>query len=74
MLHQKCQVVSLTEHWLNNTDLVQLILPYYKWAFFYSRLTRLHGGVAIFMQNDVNYKKKELSVEMVCEVAAIEQS
>lgn len=66
----------MAEHWLNVTDLGQLNLLNYKCASFYSRLTRLHGGVAIFVHNDVKYKEinnfKEVLVEMVCEVAAIE--
>lgn len=36
----------------------------------------IHGGVAIFVHNDLKYKEinnvKEVLVEMVCEVAAIE--
>lgn len=66
----------MAEHWLNVTDLGQLNLLNYNCSSFYSRLTRLHGGVAIFVHNDVKYKEinnyKEVLVEMVCEVDAIE--
>lgn len=69
-------IVAIAEHWLNDSDIVQLTLPNFKCASYYCRPTRLHGGVAIFVHEDVNFKEihcvKMLSIEMVCEVIAVE--
>lgn len=69
-------IISVAEHWVNNEDMSSLFVPGYVTASYYCRPTRLHGGTAIFVRNEVVYKElahiSKLSVEMVCEVSAIE--
>lgn len=72
----KAKLVTVAEHWLSKEDGNFHTIPGYELASFYGRKNSIRGGAAIFVINDLEFKElsivKELSLEMVCEAAAIE--
>lgn len=69
-------VLAIAEHWVKSLEVPFLCIPGYQTASCYCRPNKLHGGASIFVRNGIEYKEltyiRELSIEMVCEVAAIE--
>lgn len=69
-------VLAIAEHWLKLDHEPFCYLPGYKMVSFYGRTNHIHGGTAIFVNDKIECKEitqiKEMSIEMVCEVAAIE--
>lgn len=69
-------VIAIAEHWLKTADASFLSMPGYKLASFYGRPTKIHGGTAIFVKENVDYieliRIRNASVEMVCEATAVE--
>lgn len=69
-------VITVAEHWIKNADSAYVMIPGFVNASFYCRPNRLHGGAAIFIKENIEFKEltyiKDLSVEMTCEITAIE--
>lgn len=49
-------VVCLSEHWQTEDNLCLINLPYYKLANYYCRSASIHGGVCIYIKNNLEFK------------------
>lgn len=69
-------VLAVAEHWAGSADASCVQVPGFCNASFYTRPSRIHGGAALFVREGIDFVElphiKNMSVEMVCEVAAIE--
>ena len=66
--------VCLCEHWLRDYEISQCVVAGYHVAAYFARSVKIHGGVAIFMRNNVKYIPIDLSnfcVEVEAEIAAV---
>lgn len=74
----KANIMAVAEHWLTKQECDFLAVPGYQTASCYCRPNRAHGGTALFVDNKMGLKIRDLntitklSVEMVCEACAIE--
>lgn len=73
---ENCDVVCLTETWAKDCHIEAMNFDNYELATYYNRQIFEHGGTAIFVKNNLEYKVRKdlnkLSFEMNCELAAIE--
>lgn len=70
----QCRCFCLSEHWLTIDKLETLRLDGYSVASGFCRSVKIHGGVAIYVRNDVKFVSLELerfSEEVHCEVSGI---
>lgn len=69
-------VVCVTETWTKDAHLDVMIIENYELASFYNRKLFNHGGTAIFVKKNTDYKVRndlnKLTFEMNCEISAIE--
>lgn len=68
-------IICISEHWLYNTAIETINLPQYKLTTFFCREPDKHGGVAIFLKNEISFKIIDLSsfnVEFDIEMCGIE--
>ncbi|CAG5045145.1 unnamed protein product [Parnassius apollo] len=71
-----CDVLCLTETWTNELKLGVMTIEGFILVSYYNRMLFEHGGTAIFVRHSLEYKIRhdivKLSIEMNCELAAIE--
>ena len=72
----KYDVITLTETWMTNEILLSINIPGYKVSAHYCRQNLKHGGVAILLKSNQNYKKLQIAEKLVedlhFEVAVVE--
>ena len=57
----KYDVLTLTETWMTNEILLSINIPGYKVSAHYCRQNLKHGGVAILLKSNQNYKKLQIA-------------
>lgn len=69
-------VLCLTETWANDSQVNSMVIEDYLLASYYNRKIFKHGGVAIYVKENLRFKERKdivrLAFEMNCEVAAVE--
>lgn len=72
----KCDVLCLTETWTKDYQVIGMNIENYELATYFHRTFFEHGGTAIFVKDDTEYRIRkdlnQLSFEMNCELCAIE--
>ena len=66
--------LCISEHWMREADITGLCVSQYSVASFFSRSHHSHGGVAIFIRNDLRFMPlsiSKFSIEKDCELAGI---
>lgn len=72
---QKVDIAALSEHWLSQDMIERIYIPGYNIAGKFCRTSSCHGGAAIIVRDDLQYKElldlSRLAVEKVTEIAAV---
>jgi hypothetical protein len=72
----KPDIICISEHWQSYDSISSFCFNNYYLANSFCRSVNKHGGVAIFIKNEININKiptiDELSLELHCEVTAVE--
>lgn len=75
ILFYKIDIICITEHWLRDDVIHNFHMSGYVMANYFCRKHSSHGGVLILVKQDLQFKTlnnlNELSIETVCEVAAV---
>lgn len=70
-----CEVLAITEHWLNENELKCIHLQNFHLVSSYCRNSLEHGGTCIYLKNSIkgisNKEVCDLSVKQVCEISAV---
>lgn len=73
---QECDVLCLTETWCKDYQLQSMNIENYTLATYFNRKFFEHGGTAIYVKNNLDFKVRndlnKMSFETNCELAAIE--
>lgn len=76
LIHEECQVLCISEHWKSKSQIEQIGIRDFKLVSVFCREEGQHGGVAMYVKNNVTAKTKvnvtELSLGGVFECAATE--
>ena len=72
--NEKFDILLLSEHWQLNQNLETIPISGYQLGSHFSRNNKIHGGVCIYIKNDIKYEELDLSsfcVELDIEITAI---
>ena len=64
---EKPQFLLLSEHWMSPDQAAVTGFPGYRLLSHFCRTSSIHGGVAIFGQDNIPYKQIKLPKQLVCE-------